>query len=89
MKSNLDLINHGIAKFATLPLFSSLSSKNIFIFIKTIRLLNTYKIKKLKTEGVRSIFKEIVKYYNKGIIRFVIFYFRDFRKLKSQTLLEK
>ena len=76
----LGLINHVNVKFATLPLFSALTSKSIFNLVKAIKILKTHKIGRLKKEGVRNSYKDIANYYNKGIICFLYFYLRYFRK---------
>jgi glycosyltransferase involved in cell wall biosynthesis len=75
----MELVNHVVAKFVFLSLSSSASALNFAEYFKTIAILKEYGLTKLENKGVRFLYENYVKVYNKSKLFFPL-YFRFYKK---------
>lgn len=75
----MELVNHVVAKFVFLSLSSSASALNFAEYFKTIAILKEYGLTKLENKGVRFLYENYVKVFNKSKLFFPL-YFRFYKK---------
>lgn len=78
-KNNLNteqikLVNHCVAKFVILALSPSIAMFNFKTYYKTIGILKKAGLNKLKTHGLRFLYKKHIKMYNRSKLFFPIYF---------------
>lgn len=79
LKNNLNLeqiklVNHTIAKFVILALSPSMATFNFKSYYRVIRILKQAGLNKLKTDGLRFLYKKHIKIYNISKLFFPIYF---------------